>query len=302
MCYNYGNNIIIRKHDMLKQFMNCITHCYKKGEVIMTIALKIAITIIAAVLVLPIEYFIFPKLERQEVKEETETMEMLKIISIILILIMLSGISIMISVYVLFVSEREIWYRYLIPMAYPIFWKFAFACTDLQKRLLPFVLPILAIAFIGCIMLPIRDNIIVYEPEVLTTYRQVWEEPVLSEAQIKARLNALSISELSYDCDEAKYIYEINKWKSGYGLAVVKGQNMEFIPCKYQNQTSGRVREHYPKEEIVEIGIQLQTENEETIPYAKFGILKRPHMFSKPEIHFYVLLNMQSGEVTKQSK
>lgn len=270
----------------------------------MLIVLKVAIMIVAAVLTLPIEYVLFPKLDRQErkdsVEEKTEEIKKLERLQGTLILIMLIGISIVLSVSSLFMTEREIWYWYLIPMAWTIFWQFVFACTSLQKRLLPFVLPILAIALIGCIMLPIRDAIIVYEPEVSTTYRQVWEEPVLSEAQIKARLNASSISEPTYDRDKAKYIYEI-KWKSGYGLAVVKGQNMEFIPCKYQNQTSGIVRENYPKEEIVKLGIQLQTENKKTIPYAKFGILKRPHIFSKPEIDFYVLLNMQSGKITKQS-
>lgn len=267
----------------------------------MMIVLKVAIIIVVAVLTLPIEYVLFPKLVRQKekdsVEEKTEEMEQLEWIVVILMLIMLSGVSIGLSVFSLFIAEREIW----LPMAWTISWQICSACANLQKRLLPFVLPILAIALIGCIMLPIRDAIIVYELEVSTTYRQVWEEPVLSEAQIKARLNASSISEPTYDRDKAKYIYEINKSKSGYGLAVVKGQNMEFIPCKYQNQTSGIVRENYPKEEIVKLGIQLQTENEKTISYAKFGILKRPHIFSKPEIDFYVLLNMQSGEITEQS-
>lgn len=281
----------------LKQLINCITHYYKKGESIMIIVLKIVSIIIAVVLTIPVEYSLFPKLDRQSgknaIKEDLFPGSILLCVVVFLI-------EIAIGVCYLFVNDREIWYLYLLPMVCPIFFQFLFACSNLQKRLLPVVLPILAIAFIGCIMLPIRDSMIVYEPEISTTYRKVWEEePVLSEAQIKARLNASSISEPSYDSD--KYIYEINRWEPGYGLAVVKGQNMEFIPCKYQNQTSGIVREHYPKEEIVGIGIQLQTENEKTIPYAKFGILKRPHIFSKPEIDFYVLLNMESGQITEQS-
>lgn len=145
----------------LKQLINCITHYYKKGAFIMIIALKIAIIIIAAVIVLPIEYFLFPKLARQKAKdtvgEKTETMKTLEWILAIVMLMVLSGISIIISVLSLFEFEREIWYYYLIPMAYPIYCKFVFACISLQKRLLPFALPILAIAFIGCIILPIRD-------------------------------------------------------------------------------------------------------------------------------------------------
>lgn len=267
----------------------------------MLIVLKVVIMIIAAVFTLPIEYVVFPKLVRHKEEECLEEMKLLDRLGMVLMLLFLIGISISISVFSLFVLKREIWYYYLVPMAWTIFWKIIFVYDDLQKRLLPLVLPILVIALIGCIILPIRDLALPYEPEMSTTDRQVWAEPVLSEAQIKARLNASSISEPSYDCDEAKYIYEINKWKSGYGLAVVRGQHLKFIPCDYRNETSGIVREHYPKEEIVQIGIQLQTENEKTIPYAKFGILKRPHIFSKPEIDFYVLLNMQSGEITEQS-
>ena len=72
---------------------------------------------------------------------------------------------------------------------------------------------------------------------------------------------------------------------------------MEFLPCEYENQVSGIIREHYPKEEIVQFGIEIR----ESVPYAKFGILKRPHIFSKPEIDFYVLLNMESGQITERS-
>ena len=259
-----------------------------------------------AVLALPIEYVFFPNLIRQEIIESEEGvrqlrwLDLLDWIVVILELIILSGISIWISVVSLFIAEREIWYYYLIPMAWTIFLQIDFACVNLQRRLLPFVLPILVIAFIGCIILPIRDLALPYEPEILTTDRQVSEELVLSETEIKARLNAVSISVPSYN--SGAYIYEINKEEeSGYGLALVTSEYMEFLSCEYKNQTSGIVREHYPKEEIVQIGIQLQTENEKTIPYAKFGVLKRPHIFSKPEIDFYVLLNMQSGEITEQS-
>lgn len=283
----------------LKQLIDCITHCYKKGEIIMTIALKIGIIVMAAVLALPIEYIFFPKLDRQE--KEYNRLSIINFGTIALV-IMLIVVSIAISYCSLFWNKREIWYLYLIPMACPIFFQFIFACTNLQKKLLPLVLPILAIAFVGCIMLPIRDCLLVYEPEVSSSYIEVNEQPILSEEQIKARLNASYISESSYNNDEGKYIYEIYGGESGYGLALVDAQKMEFLPCKYENQISGIVREHYPKEEIVGIGICFQRKNGEKIPYAKFGILKRPHIFSKPEIDFYVLLNMKSGEITERSK
>lgn len=266
----------------------------------MTIALKIAIIIVATVLPLPIEYSLFPKLERKKEKdtvgEKTETMKTLEWMSAIAGLMVLSGVSIIISVCSLFGFERETWYWYLIPMAYPIFCKFVFACTYLQKRLLPFALPILAIAFIGCIILPIRDGVLKYEPELLNSEMIVeTKETLLSKTEIKARLNASSISEAGYY--GGKYIYEINKGTSGYGLALVDTQKMEFLPCEYENQVSGIIREHYPKEEIVQFGIEIR----DSVPYAKFGILKRPHIFSKPEIDFYVLLNMGSGQITERS-
>lgn len=278
----------------LKQLIDCITHCYKKGEISMTIALKIAIIIIAVVIALPTEYILFPKLDRQE--SEGNRLAISDFGTIVLAIIV-ALLSIAVSYCSLFLNEREIWYLYLISMLIPFLLQFVYACTNLQKRLLPVVLPILAIAVIGCSILPIRDYALGYELEVSSSYIKVYERPILSKERIKARLNATSISKASYDSNEGQYIYEINQGKSGYGLALVDAQKMEFLPCKYENQISGIIREHYPKEEIVQFGIEII----ESVPYAKFGILKRPRMFSKPEMDFYVLLNMQSGEIMKQS-
>lgn len=259
----------------------------------MTIALKIAITSIALVTAVPIEYILFPKLDRA-VEKGSIRMHREGIILIVTIVNMLV-LSVIASVY-LFPNDREIWYSYLPPMVVPIFWHFVFACTDLQKRLLPVVLPILTIAFIGCIILPIRDDALKYEPELSNSEMIVeTKEPLLSETEIKARLNATSISEPSYY--GGKYIYEINKGTSRYGLALVDAQKMEFLPCKYENQISGIIREHYPKEEIVQFGIEIRDE----VPYAKFGILKRSHMFSKPKVDFYVLLDMRQGKMKKEA-
>lgn len=278
----------------LKQLIDCITHCYKKGEISMTIALKIAIIIIAVVIALPTEYILFPKLDRQE--RENNRLAIIDFGTIV-IAIIVALLSIAVSYCSLFLNEREIWYLYLISMLIPFLLQFVYACTNLQKRLLPVVLPILAIAVIGCSILPIRDYALGYELEVSSSYIKVCERPIWSKEQIKARLNATSISKASYDSNEGQYIYEINQGKSGYGLALVDAQKMEFLPCKYENQISGIIREHYPKEEIVQFGIEII----ESVPYAKFGILKRPRMFSKPEMDFYVLLNMQSGEIMEQS-
>ncbi len=244
--------------------------------------------IIAAVLMFPIEYVLFPKLDRGVEKDAFSITFLIVILGIIPL--------ITINVKYLFLNDRGIWYSYLLPMAWPIFWQFIVACTNLQKRLLPVVLPILAIAFIGCIILPIRDEMLKYEPELSNSEMVVeTEEPLLSKTEIKVRLNASSISEAGYY--GGKYIYEINKGTSGYGLALVDTQKMEFLPCEYENQVSGIIREHYPKEEIVQFGIEIR----DSVPYAKFGILKRPHIFSKPEIDFYVLLNMGSGQITERS-
>ncbi len=112
---------------------------------------KIAITIIAAVLVLPIEYIFFPKLVRPERKrkmdEEIDIFLEMEIIAGIVEMIAIVLISIAISYLCLWENPCG-----LLCMAYPIFWQFIWACTSLQKRLLPVVLPILIIAFIGCIL------------------------------------------------------------------------------------------------------------------------------------------------------
>lgn len=259
----------------------------------MIIVLKIVSIIIAVILTIPVEYSLFPKLDRQSgenaIKGDLFPWS-------ILLCVVVFIIEIAIGVCYLFVNDRGIWYLYLVPMVCPIFFQFLFACSNLQKRLLPVVLPILAIAFIGCIILPIRDEMLKYELELSNSEMVVeTEEPLLSKTEIKVRLNASSISEAGYY--GGKYIYEINKGTSGYGLALVDTQKMEFLPCEYENQVSGIIREHYPKEEIVQFGIEVR----DSVPYAKFGILKRPSMFSKPEMDFYVVLNMQSGEITKQS-
>ena len=245
----------------------------------MMIALKIAIINIVAVLALPIEYILFPELCREKLKHSEKSCidnkkEM--VITLIFNVISIMVISITISCYILF-YEREVWYMYLELMAFSIFCQFVWTCAFLKKKLLPVILPILIIAFIGCIILPVRDSLLVYEPEV-------------SDSCIK------NYSELSYDSDEDRYIYEMNRGKSGHGVALVDAQNIEFLPCKYGNQISGIIKKHYPKEQIVQLGIEIR----ESVPYAKFGILKRPHIFSKPEIDYYVLLDMQEGKIYEE--
>ncbi len=283
---SYSENMIC-----LNQLINCITHCYKKGEVIMTIALKIAIVVIAIVLIFPIEYVLFPKIDRHTGENSIKGVSGTIITCLVVGVVMLSAIIIFGIVEYCSPNNREIWYLYLLPMAIPIFFRFIFAFVSLQKKLLPVVLPILTIAFIGCIIFPIRDGALGYEPEVSKETKEALQE----KTEIKAWLNTVSFSEPCYY--DGKYIYEINKGKSDYGLLLVDDLTMDFIPCKYENQISRIIREHYPKEEIVQLGIEIRDE----LPYAKFGILKRPHMFSKPEVDFYVLLDMKEGKMKKEA-
>lgn len=249
----------------------------------MMIALKIVTIYLAVVLALPMEYFLFPKLCREEpddseknyIDDEKETA-----INLIFGIIVIMILSIAISCCIFFSENyREVWYMHLAPMAFSIFLQFVWACIFLQKKLMPVILPILIIAFIGCIILPSRDWLLVYEPEV-------------SDYYIKKH------SELSYDSDEDRYIYERNRGNSEHGVALVDAKNIEFLPCKYGNQISGIIKKHYPKEEIVRLGIEIR----ESVPYAKFGILKRPHIFSKPEIDYYVLLDMQKGKIYEEGR
>ncbi len=131
-----------------KQLIDCITHYYKEGENFMMI-FKIAITIIAAVLALPIQYIFFPKLVRPEREMDEEIEIFLKMEIIVGLVEMIAIVLISIGISYLCLWKKPCG---LLCMAYPIFWQFIWACTSLQKRLLPVVLPILIIAFIGCIL------------------------------------------------------------------------------------------------------------------------------------------------------
>ena len=197
---------------------------------------------------------------------------------------------------VIWVYGREIWYCYLIPIAICIFKKFVDVCLFMKRKYFLIALPILVIAFAFCVALPIRDIAIPYNPKSNTETIVVTERrsPLLSKKEIKVKLNATSISSPTYS--DGKYVYEINKYdESGYGIVVDDSSSVKFIPCEYENTISGIVRKHYKSKEIESLGIEMNGE----VPYARFAIIKRPKMFGEPKVDFYVLLNMQTGEITK---
>ena len=63
---------------------------------------------------------------------------------------------ILISIVAFLIIEK--WYLMLI--AYVIFWQLIYACSLLKKRMVPIIVPILAMIFIICIALLIKDFIV----------------------------------------------------------------------------------------------------------------------------------------------
>lgn len=264
--------------------------------------IKIVVTVLAAALSFPVfPYFIFKNIIRKEKYNaiSTENAENLWFWLFFGWFVLFSiGWSIA-NLY----DCREVWDTYLVPMIFPIILQFIYALIFMKRNLLKIALPILTIAFLLCIAMPIRNSILSYEPKMETKSEEILidiPKPILSEKQIEVILDAESVALLTYNDD--KYIYEIKKNDEGFGFAIVDTKHLQYISCKFENDIKTLRQLGYKSEEIAGCGIEIDFNVEHPIPYAKFGILKRPGIFSRPEIDFYVLLNMKTGKTTKLEK
>lgn len=249
------------------------------------IFLKVLVGIVSAIITLPI-------LEEQrrygkDISPDTLCLKGIRRIFLI-------STSITVSV-LTFSYEREIWYAYLIPIAYAIIWQIIYLFGYSEWELMPIGLPFLGIILIICIIMPIRDLCLRYEPndvpieDVIIESIPVEMEVFLTEKEVQEILKAESISEPIYS--DNKVIYEINENKAGYGVAVVDRASMHFYSCNYEDAFSGTVRNQYREKEIVKLGIVIEDDR----PYTKYGILKRASILSRPQIDFYVLSDMKGN-------
>lgn len=268
--------------------------------------IKILLTIAYAILSLPVFHLFFPQIMRIDLQikdDDNRASNMLVLVEIGLII----GFSILISIFAWnYDHQRQVWYAYILPACYPIFWQFIYACYLIKKHLLPIVLPVLVLLCIGSVLLPIRDQFIApYDVgtlesnfTVITQENMAEEEeeelkkqPLLKKEDIKARFGATTISEAQYS--NGQYIYTLEDDTGNFGVAIDNSISVKFYPCKHKNEIEGAVREKYKTEEIVELGIAFNNET----PYAKYGILKRTTLFGKPVIDLYLLLNMVEEDV-----
>lgn len=283
--------------------------------------IKITLTVFYAVLSLPFFPYMFFGMREEPPSSSSSNSKIENIFHRLCNLLFLSfiiGCSIAIS-YKSFngFDGRQIWYKYLLPIAYPIFFQFLWSIEGLKRNLVPIVLPILALLFLIIIFIPTKNIILSYESP---TSRNEPETPkYLNKETIKARFEADTLTYQEYK--NGQHIYTIDGVTTGLGVLIVetssitsdtsnKGSIPEvikdgytiketvsfaFYPCEYPYSILGSIRDNYKTEEIVSLGIVLDNHT----PYGKFGILKRTKIFEKPQINSYLLLNMVSGEITQ---
>lgn len=273
------------------------------------LVVKIIITIVCAGLTLPFFPYGFFGMRDDEKAEECIEKEVVRSqrITVLGLLGILVVVSIVISVDVLFYSfeGRDAWFIYLLPFCWPIAFQSFYACNLLKRELLPIVLPALAVLLGISIFTPIRDALLPYETENVQSSKNVF---IVNT--IKERFEASSISYAGSNNEHLVYV--LDGGPNGRGVLFVNADSdylskgvdsgasimeetlfFSFYPCKYTNSINGIVREKYKKEEIVQLGIYLENQT----PYCKFGILKRPGIFQKPQLDYIVSLNMMTGEI-----
>jgi len=260
--------------------------------------IKIALTVIYAALSLPIfPYFLFyEKLVREspEDKNNSSSSGNSSGAESIFFMVILCIFSVFISTtFFTSFSEMGIQYSYLFPIIVPVAFQFIWACIFLKKKFLPIILPLLFVVLLISIFIPIRNAVLPYttpmieDPTVITET----EKPLLERQEIIVRFGATSISDTNYS--NGQYIYTLEGGSKGYGLVFANTNSVNFYSCVHKNSISGIVRDSYKTLEIVSLGIVIDNE----IPYAKFGVIKRASIFAKPEIDFYLLLNLVKEDV-----
>lgn len=215
-------------------------------------------------------------------------------------------------------DDRQIWYLYLLPAAFPVIWQFIFACIWAKRKIL--VLPILAVVFLFITFMPARNLILPYQSTVTNTFIIPYFDN--DGKKFKVRVTSETVKYMEFR--NGQIICTIDGENSGLGVFIigmssgpyvpsnqdnisyiVKDEyttegtvSFSFYPCEYEYSVKGPIRENYKSEEIVPLEIVINNQT----PYGKFAILKRDGIFAKPQIDYYLLFNMVTGEISEYSE
>lgn len=289
--------------------------------------IKIAVYIVCAALSLPIFPYVFFSNRLLTAEESAKQKEYPDssgwgFIIFMFFAIILASVVITYKAYEFYEQGKQIWYVYSIPFAMPIGLQFFYAMAILKKKLLPVVLPVLAIAFILSLSIIIRDEMLPYQE---LTYLPVSAESdeatnridnsIIQERYKTTMVNyqghkdetdfylidgkdigfgVLTVDRIYSKYDSSEGPAADGLWIDGLdGYSIIEAVSFQFYPCNYENTIVGPVRDQFKSEEIVSLGLIIDGET----PYGKFGIIKRDGFFSRPQVECYVFLNMVTGEV-----
>lgn len=275
--------------------------------------IEIILIIVYAALSLPIFPYAFLG-TRDDKEKSNNTLSVSSVVYNIGCWVVSATTSVAISLCCFILMDRQIWYFYVLPAFWSLFCQFAYALVLLKRKLLPIVIPVLILAFLFSIFFPIRDAILPYQ---LTVKDRNMTVAVSFETK-KQIMSDMDIKFMSYQgYRNGQHFYTINRENGSFGLLTVEISSEEadsntanldsipeykkskfilsyaFYPCKYDYSISKNVRDSYKSEEIISLGIVLDSPT----PYGKFGVLKRDGIFERPHIDYYLLFNMESGEI-----
>lgn len=280
--------------------------------------IEIILIIVYAALSLPFFPYAFFGM-RDNKEKSNDTLSVSSVVIFIIALIFCAGMSVVFSLSCFNLTDRQIWYFYVFPASYPITAQFLWAVALLKRKLLPIVIPLLILASLFSIFFPIRDAILPYQ---LTVKDRNMTVAVSFETK-KQIMSDMDIKLMSYQgYRNGQHFYTINRENGSFGVLTVEISSEEadsntanldsipeykkskfilsyaFYPCKYDYSISKNVRDSYKSEEIISLGIVLDSPT----PYGKFGVLKRDGIFERPHIEYYLLFNMKNGEITQYYK
>lgn len=217
-------------------------------------------------------------------------------------------------------DDRQIWYLYLLPAAFPAICQFVFACIWAKREYLSKLLPILTIAFLFIIFMPYRNLILSYQPVANTKIIIPYFDNDNQNFKIATSAETIKFMEIR----NRHLICTVDGKNSGLGVFIIglssdpynsseednisydvkdeytveSAVSFSFYPCKYEYSVKGPIREHYKSEEIIPLEITIENQT----PYGKFAILRRDGIFAKPQIDYYLSFNMVTGEISEYSE
>ncbi len=287
---------------------------------------KFAIAVLCAVLSTPLFPYNTTSIRKKKCEPlckypNSENFSVLKILIIYIVSLLLFSFSLVFS-YEVFTNydDRQIWYLYLLPAAFPVICQFVFACVWAKRVYLSKLLPILAIAFLFIIFMPTRNFILSYQPVANSKIILPYFDNDNQNFKIATSAETIKFMEIR----NRHLICTVDGENSGLGVFIIglssdpynsseegnvsynvkdeytveTAVSFSFYPCKYEYSVKGPIREHYKSEEIVPLEITIENQT----PYGKFGILRRDGIFAKPQIDYYLRFNMMTGEISEYSE